>query len=164
MLLILCFHVPKSKICDPSSRFGKKWQEIPLLIVLNLRCDVTSTICSGGGGGPTSSSSSGATVNQISERLSLRSGLVGGACQRDGGEGGRQLDVVGRNGEEGDGFFSVVSWQARLHQGLQGVDEELDVLRVAVGFREGAGESPKAAETATLKGDKTIFHEILGFL
>ena len=131
---------------------------------MNLRCDVTSTICSGGGGGSySSSSSSGATVNQISERLSLRSGLVGGACQGDGGEGGRQLDVVGRNGEEGDGLFSVVTWQARLHQGFQGVDEELDVLRVAVGFREGAGESPKAAETATLKGDKTIFHEILGY-
>ena len=46
------------------------------------------------------------------------------------------------------------AWQASFDEGLEGVDEELDVLRVAVGLGKGAGEPPEAAEAAALKKKK----------
>ena len=55
----------------------------------------------------------------------------------------------------------LILGQTSLHQRLEAVDEQLDILRVAVGLGEGPREPPEAAETAALEEVKLLLAGVL---
>ena len=81
----------------------------------------------------TTSDEAQVAVERISEGVG--SALLGGRDERDGGEGGRQLDVGGCGQERVvvGALLNLVDGQAGLHQSLQSVDEQLHVFGVAIG-------------------------------
>ena len=58
-------------------------------------------------------------------------------------------------------MIRLILGQTSLHQRLETVDEQLDILRVAVGLGEGPGEPPEAAEATALQEVKLLLAGVL---
>ena len=81
----------------------------------------------------TTSDEAQVAVERISE--GVRRALLGGRDERDGGEGGGELDVGGCRQERVvvRTLLNLVDGQAGLHQSLQSIDEQLHIFGVAIG-------------------------------
>ena len=58
-------------------------------------------------------------------------------------------------------MVSLILGQTSLHQGLEAVDKQLNILRVAVGLGEGPGKPPEAAEATALEEVKLLLAGVL---
>ena len=58
-------------------------------------------------------------------------------------------------------MVSLILGQTSLHQGLEAVDKQLNILGVAVGLGEGPGEPPEAAKAAALEEVKLLLAGVL---
>ena len=97
--------------------------------------------------------------------------LLYGRGERDGGEGGGELDVGadrdGTNAEHAGVLrqfvVRLVQWQAGLDQRLKAVDEELHILSIAVGFCEESSKPPEATKATALNNCVLICKFLVGF-
>ena len=95
--------------------------------------------------------------------------LLYGRGERDGGEGGGELNVGadrdGTNAEHAGVLrqfvVRLVQWQAGLDQRLKAVDEELHILSIAVGFCEESSKPPEATKSTALSNFVLRFQSLV---